>query len=241
MDSKTAETERIQHRSVRDVLVYNESYQKEIDEYGIYEHFGETRIGKRMLDLILGTLGVIVFFLLFPFVALAIKISSPGPIIFKQKRTGYKGMPFTCYKFRTMHTRDNIKRIDGKPLVTKQGDIRIFKFGQHMRRLNIDELPQLINVIKGDISLVGPRPYAVDECRYWNETFEDHHLRYLVKPGLSGLAQVKGYRGGTHDVEHMRRRLDWDLYYTKNISFKLDVYVVWPTLLQMFKYETNAH
>jgi lipopolysaccharide/colanic/teichoic acid biosynthesis glycosyltransferase len=188
----------------------------------------------------MGGIGAIIFVLLYPLFALGIKLSSKGPVIFKQKRTGQNGHEFTCYKFRTMHQL-NLRRIDGKPVVTKEGDKRIFWFGQLLRKTNLDELPQIINVIKGDMSLVGPRPYPVDECAHWNNTFDDFYYRYAVKPGITGNAQVKGFRGGTLDEEHMRHRLDKDLVYVQKQSLGLDLRIIWHTILQMLKLETNAH
>ena len=200
----------------------------------------KTYTGKRAIDCVLGGIGFIFFALVAPFIALGIKLSSKGPVIFKQDRTGQNGRKFTCYKFRTMHQLD-LKRIDGKPVVTKKGDRRIFNFGSFLRRTNLDELPQIINVLKGDMSLIGPRPYPVDECVHWNNTFEDFYYRYAVKPGISGYAQVTGYRGGTLDEDHMRSRLDKDLVYVQKQTLLFDLKVIWHTVLQMLKLETNAH
>ncbi|MDR8393485.1 sugar transferase [Aliifodinibius sp. S!AR15-10] len=195
---------------------------------------------KRILDVILSGIGVLIMALVYPFIALAIKLSSPGPVIFKQQRTGLNGNPFTCFKFRTMHVLQRRER-NGKPDITQKGDARIFWFGSLLRKLNLDELPQLFNVLKGDMSLVGPRPYPVQECAYWNSTFEDFFYRYSVKPGISGFAQAKGYRGGTLDEEHMRKRLDYDLIYVQKNSLSMDLKIIGRTILQMIHLDTNGH
>lgn len=195
--------------------------------------------GKRTLDVFLGSIGLTVFALVYPLIALGIKLSSKGPVIYKQKRTGQNGYTFTCLKFRTMHCFD--KKTGETPDITKKGDPRVFWFGSLLRRLNLDELPQLINVVRGDMSLVGPRPYPIKECAYWNSTYDDFYYRYSVKPGISGLAQVKGYRGGTLDREHMRKRLDFDLIYVQKSSFWLDLKVIGHTILQMIHLDTNGH
>lgn len=200
----------------------------------------KTYSGKRALDVMLTAIGMIPFLLVYPLIALGIKLSSRGPVIYKQIRTGQNGYPFTCYKFRTMECFK--KRMDGdKPDITKRGDPRVFGFGKILRRLNLDELPQLFNVLKGDMSLVGPRPYPIKECSYWNSTFTDFYYRYAVKPGISGLAQSRGYRGGTLDMDHMRKRLDYDLIYVQKSSFWLDLKIIGRTVLQMIHLDTKAH
>ena len=196
--------------------------------------------GKRVLDLLLGGMAFIAFLIAAPFIALGIKFSSPGKVIFKQKRTGLNGNVFTCYKFRTMHEVNKDRKADG-PDITKKGDDRIFKFGSILRRTNLDELPQILNVMKGEMSLIGPRPYPVDECKHWNNTFEDFYYRYMVKPGVTGFAQVTGYRGGTLDVEHMRQRLDQDLIYIQKQSLGMDLKILYMTVKQMVTFNTNAH
>jgi len=195
---------------------------------------------KYTLDIILGAFAILAFAMLLPFIAIGIKLSSKGPVFFKQKRTGMLGQNFYCYKFRTMH-QVAVNNKNGKPDITKKGDRRIFWFGQLLRQTNLDELPQIINVLKGDMSLVGPRPYPVDECRHWNNIFEDFFYRYLVKPGITGYAQVTGYRGGTLDEDHMRRRLDKDLVYVQKQSLWMDVKILLMTAKQMVTLKTNAH
>lgn len=196
--------------------------------------------GKRILDLVFGSIGMLVFLCMYPFIALGIKLSSRGPVLFKQPRTGYKGEIFYCYKFRTMHLVSRLQK-NGKPVVTQQGDIRIFPFGKFLRSANLDEFPQMINVMKGEMSLVGPRPYPVEECGYWDEVFEDHYYRYTVPPGVTGYAQVNGYRGGTLDEESMRARLDYDLIYTEKNKLSMDLNITLKTAVQMVTRKTNGH
>jgi len=215
-------------------------YGEELISFDYEEKYFYYSRTKRITDLVISFIGLLFFLLIFPFIALGIKLSSKGPVIFKQDRTGYKGQSFICYKFRTMHI-VNQKSENKQPIITQKGDPRIFRFGQWLRKMNLDELPQVINVLKGEMSLVGPRPYPVEEAEHWNHIFQDFHARYTAKPGLSGLAQIKGYRGGTLDRNHMERRLYWDLYYVGHQDIKMDLYVMWHTLLQMIKFETNAH
>lgn len=196
--------------------------------------------GKRMLDLALGSIALIFCLLLFPFIMLGIKLSSKGSVFFKQSRTGQNGVVFTCYKFRTMR-QTSAKTMNGLPDITVEGDERIFPFGKLLRLLNLDELPQIINVLKGEMSLVGPRPYPVDECAYWNSTFDDFFYRYAVKPGITGFSQVKGYRGGTYSVEHMRKRTDYDLIYVQKNTFLMDMSIIMKTVTKMINLDTNAH
>lgn len=195
---------------------------------------------KRLLDLFLCLITISFYLVVFPIIFLGIKLSSKGPVIYKQPRTGQFGTVFICYKFRTMRAIEK-RSENGKPIVTSKGDIRIFSFGKFLRKTNLDELPQVFNVLKGEMSFVGPRPYAINECAYWNSTFSDFYKRYYVKPGITGLAQVKGYRGGTHDRGHMRSRLDYDLLYARKHKFLMDIKILFKTSLQMLRLNTNAH
>jgi lipopolysaccharide/colanic/teichoic acid biosynthesis glycosyltransferase len=241
MDKSTAQ---VAMPTVRESIV-KERYKREAPVRNFsrpkFESLQEkTYTGKRFIDVMLGGIGFILFTILAPCIALGIKLSSRGPVIFKQERTGQHGEKFICYKFRTMHQL-KMKRLDGKPVVTQKGDKRIFWFGSMLRKTNLDELPQIINVLKGDMSLVGPRPYPVDECKHWNNTFDDFYFRYAVKPGISGYAQVTGYRGGTLDEGHMRARLDKDLVYVQKQSLFFDLNIIYRTVKQMLHLDTNAH
>ncbi len=208
--------------------------------YQIPSPINKQFFGKRALDLILGSVAFILFAAIYPFIALGIKMSSKGSVIFRQKRTGINGHAFTCYKFRTMYNVAR-KHKDDEPDITQKGDSRIFAFGSFLRKTNLDELPQIINVMKGEMSLIGPRPYPVDECKYWNNTFDDFYYRYMVKPGVTGFAQVTGFRGGTLDVNHMRKRLDKDLIYIQKQSLWMDIKILFLTVKQMVTFNTNAH
>ncbi len=195
---------------------------------------------KWLTDLFLTVAGLIIFTVFYPPIALGIKLSSRGPVLFKQTRTGLHGKIFQCYKFRTMHMVQKTNR-NGKPVITEKGDKRIFWFGCLLRKLNIDELPQIINVLKGEMSMVGPRPYPIEECAYWNSRFEDFFYRYALKPGITGYAQVKGYRGGTLDENHMRKRTDYDLIYVEKNTLWMDLKVIMKTVIQMLKMQTNGY
>ncbi len=220
-------------RSAKDVV----TYVKPND----FESIPETSYSiKRAMDLLIGAVALLGFVLLFPLIAFGIKLTSKGPILFKQPRTGKNGNIFFCYKFRTMHVvQKNTK--NGLPVVTQKGDNRIFSFGQFLRKTNLDELPQILNVIKGEMSLVGPRPYPVDECAYWNQKFDDHFFRYILKPGITGFAQAQGYRGGTLDEELMRKRLDFDLIYVEKNSIQFDLKIIYKTVKRMIVSDTNGH
>jgi lipopolysaccharide/colanic/teichoic acid biosynthesis glycosyltransferase len=209
-------------------------------QYGFEGLAKKDKIAKTVIDVLFGVLALISFIVLYPAIALGIKMSSYGPVIYKQVRTGLSGREFVCYKFRTMH-QINLRRIDGKPIITQKGDRRVFWLGNFMRKTSLDELPQIINVIKGDMSLIGPRPYPVRECSYWNNRFDDFYYRYAVKPGISGLAQINGFRGGTLDEEHMRRRLDYDLNYVEKCSLSTDLNIIAKTVKQIVSPHANAH
>lgn len=206
---------------------------------------GEKTI-KRKIDIIGALTGIFLFGGIFILIALFIKLTTRGKIFFIQDRIGRNGRIFHCYKFRTMRctlTDHQAERSDGSdaPDITRKGDPRIFPFGNFLRRTNLDELPQLINILKGDMSLVGPRPYPVEECQYWRSIIPNWSLRYSVKPGLTGWAQVTGYRGGNLDPLHMDYRLKRDFKYIERYKPGLDFEIIWRTIKQMLFQNTNAH
>ena len=173
---------------------------------------------------------------LFPIIwivcAIGIKLSSPGPVFFKQKRTGYEGKEFWCYKFRSMHASADA---DTKQAV--KGDSRVFPFGEFLRKSSIDELPQFINVFKGDMSIIGPRPHMVHHTDIYSDLIGDYMIRHLAKPGITGWAQVNGCRGETKELSEMKDRVEKDIWYIEHWSVELDVSIFFLTIWQILKHE----
>ena len=177
---------------------------------------------KMGLDYLLAVISLVVFSPIMLAAALAIKLESPGPVLFKQRRHGYNHRLIYVYKVRTMHVTE-----DGPIVVqAKKDDHRITRVGKFLRRSSIDELPQLFNVLKGEMSLVGPRPHAVAHNQHYRERLARYANRHCVKPGMTGWAQIKGFRGPTEDAEKMRRRVELDLYYIENWSIWLDLKII---------------
>ena len=172
---------------------------------------------------------------LFPFIwlfcAIGIKLSSPGPVFFKQKRTGYEGKEFWCYKFRSMHA-----SADANTKQAVKGDSRVFPFGEFLRKSSIDELPQFINVLKGDMSIVGPRPHMLHHTDIYSELIGDYMIRHLAKPGITGWAQVNGCRGETKELSEMKERVEKDIWYIEHWSVELDVSIILKTVWQMLRH-----
>ncbi len=195
------------------------------------------RLLKRGFDVAfsLGML-VTVFPVLYIICGLIIKIESPGPVMFKQERTGLKGKPFVCYKFRSMKLN---KEADSQSAV--KSDPRVTRIGAFMRKTNIDELPQFINVLRGEMSVVGPRPHMIKHTETYNKLLDTFMIRHIIKPGLTGWAQVSGYRGEVKTVDQMEGRLKHDVWYIENWSFMLDVKILFVTLFKMFKGDKNAY
>ncbi|WP_304304681.1 undecaprenyl-phosphate glucose phosphotransferase [Pseudacidovorax intermedius] len=158
-------------------------------------------------------------------IALIIKSTSAGPVFFRQPRQGKGGQEFKIYKFRTM----KIHGDSGGITQAKRNDARITKVGSFLRKTSLDELPQFINVLFGDMSVVGPRPHAIEHNRIYSEKIEGYMLRHLVKPGITGWAQINGWRGETDTLEKMARRVEFDIYYIRNWSFALDIRIIWLT------------
>lgn len=191
---------------------------------------------KRAFDVIFSAL-VVVFLLtwLIPLVALLIKLESKGPTLFKQLRTGKDGKSFYCLKFRSM-------TINAEADVAQaiKNDSRITRLGAFLRQTSIDELPQFINVLKGEMSIVGPRPHMILHTEKYSKAIHNFMDRHLIMPGITGLAQVSGHRGETKEVEAMAKRVNADIHYLHNWSFWLDVKIVLLTVVQVFKRNENA-
>ncbi|WNV03054.1 undecaprenyl-phosphate glucose phosphotransferase [Candidatus Methylospira mobilis] len=158
-------------------------------------------------------------------IAVAIKLSSPGPVLFRQLRHGVGGKAFTCLKFRTM----KLHQEQDKVTQAKTHDPRTTKVGRFLRKTSLDELPQFINVLMGDMSVVGPRPHAVQHNDYYSHEIQRYMFRHKVKPGITGWAQINGCRGETDTLDKMQRRVDLDIYYIRHWSFWLDVKIVFWT------------
>lgn len=194
------------------------------------------RIVKRTFDLVVSTVALILSPLVIIPVAIGIKISSPGPIFFVQKRTGYRGQAFNCYKFRTMHVNK-----DSDTLQATKGDPRVTRFGNFLRRTSIDELPQFYNVWRGEMSTVGPRPHMVAQTAMYSELIDKYMLRHTIKPGITGWAQVRGYRGQTEELWQMEKRVEYDVWYAENWTFFLDMKILFRTVWNAIIGEDNAY
>lgn len=194
------------------------------------------RLIKRIVDVLLSIVFLIPTGLLLPFIVFMIKRQSPGPIFFRQERTGLDGRTFYCYKFRSMHVNNDADRLQA----TKD-DPRKFPFGDFMRKTNIDELPQFWNTFIGDMSIVGPRPHMLAHTEQYNRLIEKYMVRHFVKPGITGWAQVTGFRGETRELWQMEGRVDRDIWYIQNWSIWLDLRIIWMTVKTIFKHDRNAY
>ena len=193
------------------------------------------RIVKRIFDFIFSLfIIVLILSILFPVIALITKLTSPGPIFYIQERIGAKNKAFKCYKFRTLHVN---KSPENSFQPVTENDPRIAPFGKFLRNSNIDELPQFINVLKGEMSIVGPRPYPIPYDNRYGKIFEEIKLRHNVKPGITGWAQIHGLRGDVMDDEENKRlitkRIEYDLWYIENWSFTLDLQIILITIWHM--------
>lgn len=191
---------------------------------------------KRFFDIIVSCF-VVIFVLswLVPLLFIAIKLESKGPFIFKQKRNGEHMKPFVCYKFRSMRLNDESNT---KP--TSKEDERITRMGYFMRRYSIDELPQFLNVLKGEMSVVGPRPHMISETNRYNEISNVFYLRHRVRPGITGLAQINKCRGEISCISDLNQRIRYDLSYIRNASFLYDFKLVVNTIFHVFYPDEKA-
>lgn len=199
------------------------------------------RLLKRIFDILFSTFVIIFFFFwLIPIIAFLIKIDSKGKVFYYQDRIGVKNKKFRLIKFRTMFEVSQTNEFKA----TRPNDPRITKIGKILRKYNIDELPQFINVLIGDMSVVGPRPHAIPYQMKYAEYFEEIKMRHSVKPGITGWAQIHGLRGDVEDEEENKKRtlqrIQYDLWYIENWSFKLDLQIILITIWQMLRGKTNA-
>jgi exopolysaccharide biosynthesis polyprenyl glycosylphosphotransferase len=193
-------------------------------------------IRKRIVDIVLSLALVLMLAPLFMLVALAIRIDSPGPALFRQTRLGLRGKPFKILKFRTMNVME-----DGAAVrQATPDDVRTTNLGRILRKTSIDETPQLINVLRGEMSIVGPRPHAIAHDRYYSAEIADYAKRMTVRPGITGWAQVNGSRGPTPTIDHMRQRVMFDIRYIEQWSLSLDFMILVRTVLMEFTRQDAA-
>ena len=186
---------------------------------------------KRSLDIFVASFCLIALSPLLLLVSAAIKLTSRGPVIFRQRRKGFNGQDFVIYKFRTMTCME-----DGTCIRQAQrNDSRVTLLGRLLRASSIDELPQLVNVLAGQMSLVGPRPHAVAHHEEYSNSVDNYAFRHHVKPGITGWAQTHGFRGETADAETMKKRIQLDLWYINNWSFLLDLRILGQTVVEILR------
>lgn len=195
---------------------------------------------KKVFDLLLSiTVCSTILWWFYPLIGILIKLTSKGPIIIRQDRVGIDGNHFQCMKFRTMVSNKAAEK--GFSHLTKKDDNRITFVGKILRKTNLDELPQFLNVLTGKMSVVGPRPHMVSEDQEIAEKIDKYRIRRFVKPGITGYAAIKGYRGGTENLELMQKRIDYDIKYIESWSFWLDLKIALITFWQMITLRTGAH
>jgi len=191
---------------------------------------GTNELAKRVSDVVLATLILVLISPLMLFIACGVKLSSRGPVIFRQRRNGLDGSEIVVYKFRSMTTLDNGPEIRQ----ATRNDPRVTPFGAFLRRNSLDELPQFFNVLQGSMSIVGPRPHAVTHNEQYRQIIKAYMVRHKVKPGITGWAQVHGHRGETDTIEKMRARVEYDLEYLRNWSIGLDLRIIASTIRLVF-------
>lgn len=218
---------------VESKMYYPKNWQDDV-QLEIREHFNNKRsylVYKRCMDIVTSLAVILLIYpWLFPLLILLIKLDSKGPAFFKQKRVGFLGKTFWCYKFRTMYVNDSAD--------TRQAcrnDPRVTRLGKFLRNTCLDELPQFINVLLGHMSVVGPRPHMLKDSREFSAQVVNYKFRYLSRPGITGLSQVRGYRGPATTFQSIFRRYQWDAYYIRNISFIMDIRIMVETAALMIK------
>lgn len=195
------------------------------------------RYVKRVFDIVFSLLVIVlVFCWLFPVLAIWIKLNSKGPVFFRQLRSGRNDQSFWCYKFRTMHVNDTADIQQAK-----KDDGRITSIGRFLRRTSLDELPQFFNVLMGNMSVIGPRPHMLKHTSQYKEVISQFMVRHFLKPGITGWAQVNGYRGETREQKDMENRVRYDIYYLENWTVIMDIKIVFKTITNVWRGEDNAY
>ena len=198
--------------------------------------FIENKFLKRTFDIVVSALTCLVLLPFLPIIALIIKMQSPGPLFFVQNRTGLNGHTFKCYKFRSMHVNNQ-----ADTLQATKDDPRKFPFGEFMRKTNIDEFPQFFNVLKGDMSIVGPRPHMMLHTEMYGKLIDKYMVRHFCRPGITGWAQVTGFRGETKELWQMEERIRRDIWYLENWTFWLDLKIILKTALTIIRPDKKAY
>ena len=191
---------------------------------------------KRAFDIAVSLFACVCMIPLLPIIAIGIKVQSPGPLLFRQSRTGINGNTFQCLKFRSMHVNKDADKVQAT-----KNDPRKFAFGNFMRKTNLDELPQFFNVLKGDMSIVGPRPHMLHHTEIYGTLIDKYMVRHFCKPGITGWAQVTGYRGETKELWLMKERVERDIWYIENWSFWLDIRIIFMTAKSIIFPDKNAY
>jgi len=188
-------------------------------------------------DIAVAAMCLILLAPLLALIAVLVRLDSRGPALFRQTRTGLNGRTFLIYKFRTMHVQE-----DGAVVrQARRGDARVTRLGALLRKTSLDELPQLLNVLRGDMSLVGPRPHALAHDSYYGERLAAYHHRFAVRPGITGWAQINGSRGETPHLTDMQRRIEFDVWYVQNRTFALDLKILVATARHILPSRSNAY
>jgi putative colanic acid biosynthesis UDP-glucose lipid carrier transferase len=199
--------------------------------------YGVNGLVKRLEDVVLSALILLLISPLLVAIAIGVKLSSPGPVIFRQRRYGLDGEDIVVYKFRSMRVMED----GGYVPQARKEDPRVTPFGAFLRRTSLDELPQFFNVLQGRMSIVGPRPHAVAHNETYRKLIKGYMVRHKVKPGITGLAQVSGARGETDTLEKMQARIEYDLAYLRNWSLRLDLQIIARTALVVLRGDKNAY
>jgi putative colanic acid biosynthesis UDP-glucose lipid carrier transferase len=198
---------------------------------------GLNRVVKAIEDRVIAAIILVLISPVLILIAVCLKMSSPGPILFKQKRHGWDGKTIKVYKFRSMVVHNEC---GNKVTQACKNDVRITKLGKFLRQTSLDELPQFFNVLQGRMSIVGPRPHAIPHNEEYKDQIEAYMRRHKVKPGITGWAQVNGFRGPTDTLEKMKKRIEYDLFYIENWSLGMDLKIIFLTLYRGFVHQ-NAH